>query len=146
MSSVGPIGRGYKQSAGGFFIPLGNVANQVLQFTSVGGAGGSYLVGTFSPAAWAQNGSTPSKFTSTISTTAAGGLLRDMGKTIVSANRTFRKVQLMTSSVSTGGVGGPVGGTNPNVDYLTGYIELNSGANGPFVQPGAPVALYPGLM
>jgi hypothetical protein len=147
MTSVGPIGRGYKQSAGGFFIPLGNVGNAVLQFTAVGGAGGSFLVGSFTTAAWAQGGSTPSKFTSTISTTAAGGLLRDMGKTVVSAGRTFRKIQLMTSTVSTGGVAGPAGvTTNPNVDYLTGYIELGSGFNGTGNSNPAPVAYYPGLM
>jgi hypothetical protein len=147
MSSVGPIGRGYKQNSGAFFIPLGNVASQVLQFTSVGGAGGSYLVGSFTTAAWAQGGTTPNKFTSTISTIAAGGLLRDMGKTIVSAGRTFRKVQLMTSTVSTGGVTGAAGvTTNPNVDYLTGYIELGSGFNGTGNSAPAPVAYYPGLM
>jgi len=148
MTSVGPVGRGLKQSAGGFFIPVGNVADKVLQYTAGSGAGGSFSVGSFTAAAWASNGSTPSKFTSSISTVAAGGLLRDMGKTVVSAGRTFRKVQLMTSSVSTGGVGGPAGlTTNPNVDYLTGYIELGSGFNsvgggGSF----APVAYYPGLM
>ena len=148
MSSVGPLGRGLKQSPGGFFIPVGNVADKVLQYTTVGGAGGSFLPGSFSAATWATGGSTPSKFTSSISTVAAGGILRDMGKTVVSSGRTFRKVQLMTNTVSTGGVNGPAGvSTNPNVDYLTGYIELGSGFNavgggGSF----APVAYYPGLM
>ena len=147
MSSVGPTGRGPKQSAGGFFIPLGNVATAVLQYTTVGGAGGSFLAGSFATASWAQGGSAPSRFTSTISTLAAGGLLRDMGKTVVSAGRTFRKIQLMTSTVSTGGVNGVGTGGNPNVDYLTGYIELGSGFNS--VGGGgtiAPVAYYPGLM
>ena len=146
MSSVGPTGRGPKQSAGGFFIPLGNVGNAVLQYTTVGGAGGSFLPGSFSPAVWAQGGSAASKFTSTISTVAAGGLLRDMGKTVVSAGRTFRKIQLMTSTVSTGGVTGAAAGGNPNVDYLTGYIELGSGFNGTGNSAPAPVAYYPGLM
>ena len=151
MSSVGPIGRGYKQSAGGFFIPLGNVAQCVLAYTTVGGAGGSFLPGTFGVAAWAQGGTTPNRATSTISTVAAGGLLRDMGKTVVSAGRTFRKIQLMCSTVSTGGVNGPAGvSSNPNVDYLTGYIEMHSGLNS--INPGAtttnfaPGAYYPGLM
>jgi len=147
MSSVGPIGRGPKQSAGGFFVPLGNVATAVLQYTTVGGAGGSFQAGSFSLAAWGQLGASASKFTSTISTVAAGGLLRDMGKTVVSAGRTFRKVQLITSTVSTGGLNGAAAGGNPNVDYLTAYIELASGLNG--ITPGstpAPVAYYPGLM
>lgn len=145
MSSVGPIGRGLKQSPGGFFVPLGNVADKVLQYTTVGGAGGSFQVGSFALATWGQGGTSASKFTSSISAVAAGGLLRDMGKTVVSAGRTFRKIQLMTSSVSTGGVNGTAAGGNPNVDYLTGYIELGSGFNGT-MPSGAPVAYYPGLM
>jgi hypothetical protein len=147
MSSVGPMRAGFKQNAGGFFIPLGDVASKVLAFTAVGGAGGSYQVGSFATASWAAFGTTPSKFTSSISTAAAGGLLRDMGKSVVSAGRVFRKVQLLTSTVSTSGVGGPVGAANPLVDYLTGYIELGSGVtNGGL--PGAfpPVAYYPGLL
>jgi len=147
MSSVGPMRAGFKQSAGGFFVPLGNVGNAVLAFTAAGGAGGSYQVGSFAAAAWAQSGTTPSKYTSTISSIAAGGVLRDMGKSVVSAGRVFRKVQLLTSTVSTGGVGGPVGSTNPVVDYLTGYIELGSGlANGGLPGTFAPVAYYPGLL
>ena len=147
MSSVGNAGRGLKQNAGGFFVPLANVADRVLQYTSVGGAGGSYRDGSFSLASWAQGGTTPTRFTSTISAIAQGGLLRDMGKTVVSAGRTFRKVQLMTSTVSTGGVNGTASGGNPNVDYFTGYIELSSGFNGTAgVAIGAPVAYYPSLM
>jgi len=148
MSSVGPTSRGFKQSAGGFFIPLGNVADKVLAFTASGGAGGSYLVGSFATAAWAQGGTTPNKFTSTISSIASGGVLRDMGKSVVSAGRVFRKVQLMTSTVSTSGVNGPAGvTTNPYVDYLTGYIELASGlTNGGLPGTFAPVAYYPGLL
>lgn len=148
MPSVGPSAYGFKQSAGGFFVPLGNVATAVLAFTAAGGAGGSYQVGSFAAAAWAQNGTTPSRFTSTISAIAAGGVLRDMGKSVVSAGRVFRKVQLLTSTVSTGGVGGPAGAsTNPVVDYLTGYIELGSGlANGGMPGTFAPVAYYPGLL
>lgn len=145
MASV--VGPGFKQSANGFFIPLGNVGNAVLAYSAGSGAGGSFLPGAFSVAAWAQSGTTPSKATSTISSVAAGGVLRDMGKTVVSAGRTFRKIQLMCSTVSTAGVGGPALGANPVVDYLTGYIELASGLNS--VGNGtsfAPVAYYPGLM
>ena len=147
MPSVGPTAYGFKQNAGGFFVPLANVASGVLAFTAAGGAGGSYQVGSFTTAAWAQGGTTPSKFTSTISGIAAGGLLRDMGKSVVSAGRVFRKVQLMTSTVSTGGVNGPAGvTTNPLVDYLTGYIELGSSVTNGGVGFSAPVAYYPGLL
>lgn len=146
MSSVGPTARGFKQSAGGFFIPLGDVGSRVLAYSGAGGAGGSFQTGGFSAAAWATNGSTPSKQTSSISSVATGGILRDMGKSVVSAGRVFRKVQLLCSTVSTGGVNGPVG-ANSSVDYFTGYIELGSGMTlaGGAAAP-APVAYYPGLM
>jgi len=144
MTSV--MTKSFKQS-GGYFIPLGNVATGVLAYTAGTGSGGSAVAGSFALASWAQGGTTPAKATSTISTVAAGGLLRDMGKTVVSSGRTFRKIQLMCSTVSTGGVAGPAGvSTNPNVDYLTAYIELSSGFNS--INPGAvpvPVAYYPNL-
>lgn len=132
MASV--TGLGPKQS-GGYFIPLGNVADKVLQYSGGTGAGGSFQTGNFTAAAWAAGGSAPSRYTSTISTIGAGGILRDGGKTVVSANRTFRKVQLITNAVSTGGVGGPApGNTAAPADYLTGYVEVASGANG--IPPG----------
>jgi hypothetical protein len=59
----------------------------------------------------------------------------------------FRKVQLLTSTVSTGGVNGPAGvTTNPMVDYLTGYIELGSSVVNGGIGSAAPVAYYPGLL
>jgi len=143
MSSVSS--RGFKQ-AGGFFVPLGDVASRVLSYSGAAGAGGSYAAGGFATAAWAHGGSATSKQVSSIASVGAGGILRDMGKSVVSAGRVFRKVQLLCSTVSTGGVGGPAGAAT-NVDYLTGYIELGSdltlGGNGGIA---APVAYYPGLM
>lgn len=147
MASV--TGLGPKQS-GGYFIPLANVADKVLQYTGGNGAGGAFQAGNFATAAWAAGGATPSRYTSTISTIGGGGVLRDSGKTVVSANRTFRKVQLITNAVSTGGVGGAApGNTAAPADYLTGYIEIQSGpgavAGG--VNPGTlpQVAYYPNL-
>lgn len=147
MSSV--TSRSYKQT-NALYVPLGNCADKVLQYTpaTTSGSGGSALVGSFGAAAWASNGSLPSKYTSTISTIGAGGYFRDMGKTVVSSSRTFRKVQLLVNAVSTSGVGGPVtaAGVSANVDYLTAYIEV---ANGPGLDGvggnPAPVALYPSM-
>jgi hypothetical protein len=68
-------------------------------------------------------------YVSSLVATAGTGIFKDMGKSLVSSGRTFRKVQLMISSglVSyTGGVGGA--DVTPSVgfatSYLTGYIEL----------------------
>jgi hypothetical protein len=104
--------------------------------------------GTLATAAWAGGGRQPNdtvagpgtRYTSSINGPGAGKL-RDMGKTYVSSGRVFRKVQLIvpnTQTTSTFGVEGNQN-TSPNVDYLTGYIELGwEGAGSP-----APVARAP---
>jgi hypothetical protein len=80
------------------------------------------------------------RYTSSINGPGAGKL-RDMGRTYASSGRVFRKVQLIvpnTQTTSTFGVEGNQN-TSPNVDYLTGYIELGwEGAGVP-----APVARAP---
>jgi len=83
----------------------------------------------------------PGRYLSSIN--AAGtGILKDIGKTVVSAGRTFRKIQLVVRQVgttSTNGVEGNALATNPNADYLTGYIEFGfegTGSPAPVVQYG----------
>jgi hypothetical protein len=80
---------------------------------------------------------------SSILTTAGRAFLRDMGQNLVSANRTFRKVQLLAQSnggISTGGVGGNASSAVSG-DYLTAYIELpGTQGNVSGFQPAAPVA------
>jgi len=141
-----------KQSFG-YFIPLGDCTSSILQYNGAAGAGGSYLPGAFTAATWASTGTNPSKgwALSTINAINRGGLLKDMGRTVVSANRTFRKIQLVGSAPSTSGVVG--GAANENGMFLTGYIELPTGQNGAVynsaAQPNAtlaPVAYMPGLL
>jgi hypothetical protein len=69
-----------------------------------------------------------------------------MGRTVVSAGRTFRKVQLVVNNsqrnganfaLSTNGVAGAIN-TTPIQDFLTGYIELGFDGTG----PSAPVVPY----
>jgi hypothetical protein len=146
MPSVGPMNAGLKNTAGGFFIPVGRCDNLVFAYTPGTGAGGSAVPGSFTGVPWAGATATqPNRATSTIAAAGAGGVFKDMGKTVVSASRVFRKVQLLVSSnVSTGGVNGAA--TGSVTDYLTGYIELMSG-NGPPATAGnaAPVAFYPSM-
>jgi hypothetical protein len=139
----------YRQMAsdGGFYVPLatlvGSIYARTEPTTNDTGANG----GSFSTARWAATyatggfgNTTGNPFLSSINA-AGAGILRDMGRTVVSANRTFRKIQLVTnlrnSNLSTFGVSGAAG-TNPVEDYLTGYIELGFEGVG---QP-APVAHY----
>ena len=106
--------------------------------------------GVLATALWAGDGRAPAsaapatnggtKYTSSINGPGAGKL-RDMGKTYLSAGRVFRKVQLIVSNTQTTSTFGVEGNqnTSPDVDYLTGYIELGwEGQN-----QGAPVARSP---
>jgi len=120
----------------GYFVPLADLVGQVYAHLDVlnTGVGG----GTFSTATWAYLGAGASLS----SINGAGkGILRDMGRTVVSSLRTFRKVQLVlagsNSTLSTFGVGGK-SGTSDGEDYYTGYIELGFEGNG---KP-APVAHF----
>ena len=123
----------FKQSHG-YFIPLADCRSAILNYSGAGGAGGSFLPGNFVAATW-NDTDLNSRYLSTLSSMNAGGILRDMGKTVVSSNRTFRKVQLVAPSLAAG----VVGSAATSGDYLTGYIELGwEGAGTP-----APVARAP---
>jgi hypothetical protein len=134
---------GPKQTRG-YFVPLGNCVDKVLQYSGGAGAGGSFLPGAFSPAAWAQSVGGAGAVLSSISSVGAGGLLKDMGKTVVSSNRTFRKVQLVSNST----VGAVAGANIASGPYLSAYIELSSGSNQAAASGAAPapVAYLPGLL
>jgi hypothetical protein len=139
----------------GYYMPLSSLAGVVFSFTPGTGAGGSFAQGSFAVAGWAQvpnllaaAGTAPNAaygrgaYVSSINGVGAG-LLKDMGRTVVSAQRTFRKIQLVAKNLSTGGVEGAdpyqTSGVATNIaDFLTGYIELGfEGAGAP-----APVAKY----
>ena len=117
----------------GYFIPIGDCRDRVYAYNTTAG------VNSFRVAQWASTGFAVTAYTSSLQ--AGQSLIRDMGKTIVSSGRTFRKVQLVVSTVAstTFGVAGPATGANPVEDYLTGYIEVGFGA--PNSTP-APVAKY----
>jgi hypothetical protein len=65
--------------------------------------------------------STTSSQLSTSFATGGQTIMKDMGKTLMSSGRTFRKVQLVVSTLLTEGVGGI---DSAPTSYLTGYIEL----------------------
>jgi hypothetical protein len=110
-------------SNNGYFITVGDVRNTFYQQT-----------GTDAVPAFTQSFSTLSTSGDGVSTliAAAGGILRDHGKTLVSSGRVFRKVQIMTGTRSilvngtdgVQGVGYSTGTPNGASGYLTGYIEL----------------------
>lgn len=144
--------QGTKQTRG-YFVPLGNLValSSIMTYTPGSGAGGSYLPGSFALADWnVANGAgnaAPGPLLSSIRAVGAGGLLKDMGKTVVSSNRTFRKVQLVVPNnvVGQGAVGASASTAGP---YYTGYIELQSGPSDLLAAAAnaAPVAYLPALM
>jgi len=142
----------------GYFMPVSSLQGIVYAITNGSGAGGSFLQGGFntagtatvSQAAWCLPSVAPyatngNPYLSSING-AGAGLLKDMGRTVVSAGRTFRKVQLVVNNsqrnganfaLSTNGVAGAIS-TTPVQDFLTGYIELGFDGTG----PSAPVVPY----
>ena len=120
---------------GGYYIPVGDCKGKIFEYNPT--------TGVSSAAAWATTNHSTAFYVSS----AGAGILRDMGRTIVSSTRTFRKVQLvLPNSVSTNGVGGPAAGgnvayTSVGEDWLTGYIELGFGGSASQATI-APVAHY----
>ena len=133
-----------RQNGPAFFMPMSSLVGVIYAYNPTVG-----VANQFSCAPWADGVTTntatrgPGRYLSSIN--AAGvGLLKDLGKNVVSAGRTFRKIQLVvrqSGTTSTGGVEGNALATNPNADYLTGYIEFGFEGAG---QP-APVAQYGAL-
>lgn len=149
MSSVPPHIKTIP-TEGAYYINVGNLNRKIYNYDPARGAT------AFSTATWADSdGANPSANYQAILGTAGQAILRDLGKTVVSSLRTFRKVQLVTSSLSSGtSIGAPVSSQNgANVasvtgeEYFTGYIEvvgaygrgvINTGGNN--VNGWAPVA------
>ena len=133
-----------RQNSPSHFMNISSLAGLVYAYNPTAAAS------TFTNATWASVGGTGFAYASNpyLSTIAqAGGLLRDMGKNVVSSGRYFRKIQLVlqnagakpSTGASTFGVAGTNLGTYPNQDYLTGYIELGyegGGTPAPVVQYG----------
>ena len=117
---------------GRFFVPISSLAytGSINELNRTNG--------TLHTAAWLRAGYTRggfpggpgggSSYLSSVNGPGAGKM-RDLGKTYVSAGRTFRKVQLISYGGQTNGTSGTFGvggqgGTVPDSDFLTGYIEL----------------------
>jgi hypothetical protein len=118
---------GFNQSGQGYYmvIETGLWAKLSVPAGSTG-SGGAYAVSALTLAqaeAVTANGAAVSTFFN------QGRLVRDCGKTIVSAGRAFRKIQAVVGegqAASTFGVSGPVGGTlsTPDTGYATYYVEV----------------------
>ena len=121
-----------KQSSDQYYINIGSLALKVYNRTSEGTSNTGLVGGSFSTATWALSGGA---VTSSM-LTPGNIILKDLGRTVVSSLRTFRKIQVvLPASPSTFGVGGL---QRTGEEYLTGYIEMGFEGNG----TPAPVAKY----
>lgn len=103
---------GFNQGSGGYFYVVSNIA-------------GSNLL-TLNPASGTLSPATLAEMPSGVSTLfTAGRVVRDMGKTVVSSTRVFKKIQGVapeSQAPSTNGVTG-TGATSSNPGYATYYVE-----------------------
>jgi hypothetical protein len=108
---------GFNQTGGAYYTILSGLnSNAVFQYSGGTGSGGAYLPGTFT--------ATGATFNATWSNVyETGKLLKDMGKTVVSAGRTFRKFQPVV--VPTGG------SASFGVAGYEGYLELGREGSNP---------------
>ena len=115
------VNGGFNQSAGNYYLVISSVTEQILTFTPGTGSGGAVTQGSFA------------NMTGVGSAFAEGRLIRDMGKTVVSSSRVFRKFQAINNTASGAlqlGIGG-VAATTTDPGYLTGYLEMGrEGSNG----------------
>ena len=111
---------GFNQSGGGYYTVISTIAVANFQaYTPGTGSGGATTAGTIATYNYAADGAI-----NTSSLLAVGNVLKDMGKTVVSSGRTFRKFQgVAAASLSTFGVTG-AGPVSPAAGYVTGYLEV----------------------
>ena len=113
---------GYNQSGGDYLLVVSTITPAQLSVLTPGtGSGGATTVGSFAPAAVADLPLNTSSFFT------AGKLLKDMGKTVVSSGRTFRKIQAVVNTANnsspTFGVNGAAVANAPG--YATFYLETS---------------------
>ena len=131
----------------GSLSSTGNTASRIFNYNPAA----TGLVPRFSTATWSQSGTGGvTNSVSTILATPGAAILKDLGTTVISSLRTFRKVQFVVSSISSGvSIGapvanqaGPTGAPVAGEEYYTGYIELVGafGTNVASVGNIAPVA------
>jgi len=168
-SAAHPVKAGFNQSGGAYFMvtqpltltgagvavpattytPTGLMSHMHVLTSAGSNSGGAFVGPTLAVAnardAFGIASSDTAGIAGALVEVGQGKLLRDMGKTVVSSGRTFRKFAaagtgLARYASSFGVVGGPA--TAPNGGYATFYLEVGrEGSAGATTAP-APVARY----
>ena len=141
-----PLRAGFNQSGGAHFIcmsPLeatpGGTAVYVNTLASAGSnSGGAFVGPTFALATMSNVlGAGVTAHTNAIALVAQGAVLKDMGKTVVSSGRVFRKFAPVSRNTSNGVIGGAA--VAPNTGYASFYLEVGMGTS---TAAPAPIARY----
>ena len=143
-----PAKAGFNQSGGGYFLC-------VLPLEPTSGAVGPYI-NTITAAPTGSGGATAPPTLAIVSMSSivglasysasslvqTGKLLKDMGRTVVSAGRTFRKFAPVVSAAATVSSFGVVGAaaSGANAGYGSFYLEVGREGQGPAAP--APIARY----
>ncbi len=118
---------GFNQSGGGNYVVVADLTAAMIYDVPTGvGSGGA---ATF-PAPVAETATTLQWAAGLSSVTKAGSVLKDMGKTYISSQRTFRKFQAVSNAVggaASFGVTGqlPLATANATTGYFTFYLETS---------------------
>jgi hypothetical protein len=132
-----PLRAGFNQSGGAYFMTLANL--ELAAGTATGGyinalvsgasnSGGAFVNPTLSTVTMSNILGAGVTATGAASLVAANRLLKDMGKTVVSSGRVFRKFAPVAGNASNGVVGGPAGApTAANTGYGSFYLEVGMG-------------------
>lgn len=129
---------GFNQSGGGYLMIVSSINAQLNTCTAGSGSGGATNPPTL--AAVPQTGDSVLNQAALAALFGTGRVVKDMGKSAVSAGRVFRKIQAVgqaATTVATRGVTGGAESTSPAAaGYATYYIETGfEGSNGATVLP-----------
>jgi len=120
-SSAHPARAGFNQSGGAYFLVVSSIAAQLNSYSGGSGSGGATTVGTFTLATTGASVSSIGLTGDYSSLVGIGALVKDLGKTVVSSGRTFRKFQLVQPTATNSSITGGVMGLSPT--YASFYLE-----------------------
>ena len=142
-----PLKAGFNQSGGAYFMTLApleavtGTAVYVNSLTSAGSnSGGAFTSPTLALATMASIIGTGTTAGNAAALVGSNVILKDMGKTVVSSGRVFRKFAPVARNTSNGVVG--QGAVAPNAGYGSFYLEVGRETVGGTGALPAPIARY----
>ena len=154
-SAAHPVKAGFNQSGGAYCIIVNDLETRaaantaptavgayINTLTTAGsGSGGAYVSPTLSlvSVSSVMNPASAGQASTMSALFGKGALLKDMGRSVVSSGRVFRKFAPVVGNLSSFGVVG-VAGATPNAGYGSVYLEV--GREGQGAATPAPIARY----